>query len=73
MKIPFWKKREYPIKRDESGRSLRRQAFDLFDQKFKPSQIYKPQLVAASKKTLFRYYEDWKKRGYMVIPVCYDQ
>ena len=23
MKFLFWKKREYPIKRDESGRSLR--------------------------------------------------
>jgi len=62
MKFLFWKKREYPINRDESGRSLRRQAFDLFNQKYRPSQIYKQQLVAASKTTLFRYYEDWKKK-----------
>jgi len=62
MKFLFWKKREYPIKRDESGRSLRSQAFDLFNREYRPSQIYKQQLVAASKTTLFRYYEDWKKK-----------
>ena len=62
MKPLFWKKREYPINRDESGRSLRSQAFDLFDREYRPSQIYKQQLVAASQKTLFRYYEDWKKK-----------
>ena len=63
MKFLFWKKREYPIKRDEEGRSLRQQAFELFDDGYRPSQIYKQQLVAASQKTLFRYYEDWKKKG----------
>ncbi len=62
MKFWIWKKREYPIKRDEIGRSLRSQAFDLFDKEYRPSQIYKQQLVAASQKTLFRYYEDWKKK-----------
>ena len=62
MKLLFWKKREYPIKRDESGRSLRSQAFDLFNREYRPSQIYKHQLVAASPKTLYRYYEDWKKK-----------
>ena len=62
MKFLFWKKREYPIKRDESGRSLRSQAFELFDQGYRPSQVYKQQLVAASKTTLFRYYEDWKRK-----------
>ena len=62
MKFLFWKKREYPIKRDESGRSLRSQAFDLFEKEYRPSQIYKQQLVAASQNTLFRYFEDWKKK-----------
>ncbi len=62
MKFLFWKKREYPIKRDESGHSLRSQAFELFNKAYRPSQIYKQQLVAASQKTLFRYYEDWKKK-----------
>ncbi len=63
MKFLFWKLREYPIKRDEGGCSLRQQAFALFDQKYRPAQIYKQQMVAASQTTLFRYFEDWKKKG----------
>jgi hypothetical protein len=61
MRILWWKWRKYPIKRDEDGRSLRQQAFALFNKKLRPSEIYKQQLVQASQKTLFRYYEDWKK------------
>jgi len=63
MKFLIWKHRKYPIKRDESGLSLRQQAFALFDQEYRPVQIYKQQLVLANLKTLLRYYEDWKKKG----------
>ena len=63
MRFLLWKWRKYPIKRDEDGRSLRQQAFALFDKKLRPSEIYKQRLVQASQKTLFRYYEDWKKEG----------
>lgn len=63
MKILFWKWRKYPIKRDENGHSLRQQAFLLFDKGFRPAQIYKRRMVAAKQKTLFRYFEDWKKEG----------
>ncbi len=62
MKFWIWKKREYPIKRDEIGHSLRSQAFDFFNKGYRPAQICKQQLVAASQKTLFRYFEDWKKK-----------
>ena len=62
MKFLFWKKREYPIKRDENGRSLRSQAFYFFDKGCRPSQIYKDQLVVTSKNNLYRYFEDWKKK-----------
>jgi hypothetical protein len=60
---PFAASRKYPIRRDSEGRSLRQQAFELFDEKFRPSQIYKQQLLPAKLKTLLRYYEDWKRKG----------
>ena len=63
MKLFRWKWRKYPIIRDEQGRSLRRQAFELFDNKLRPSEIYKRQLVPAKWKTLLRYYEDWRRKG----------
>lgn len=63
MRFLIWKWRRYPIRWDDRGRSLRRQAFQLFNQKLRPSQIYKQQLLQAKPKTLLRYYEDWKKKG----------
>ncbi len=57
----FHKSRRYPIKYDEYGRSLRQQAFALFNQGYRPAQIFKQKLVPATLKTLFRYFEDWKK------------
>ena len=62
MSFLIWKWRKYPIRRDERGRSLRQQAFELFSKGLRPAQIYRQQLVPASLRTLFRYYEDWKKR-----------
>ena len=61
MKLRFSKHRKYPIRRDKSGRSLRQQAFDFFDEGSRPYQLYKQKLVQASPRTLFRYYKDWKK------------
>ena len=58
----FHKSREYPIIRDEYGRSARRQAFDLFIEGYRPSQIFKENLIPVSMKTLLRYFEDWKKQ-----------
>jgi len=63
MRFLIWKWRKYPIKRDENGRSLREQSFALFEKKFRPSQIYKQRLLPVKLKTLFRYFEDWKKVG----------
>ena len=57
MSFLVWKWRKHPIKLDEYGRSLRQKAFALFDGGYRPAQIYKQQLVAASQKTLFRYFE----------------
>lgn len=62
----FHKSRKYPIIRDEYGRSTRRQAFDLFNEGYRPSQIFKENLIPVSMKTLFRYFEDWKKRKHKV-------
>ncbi len=58
----FHKSREYPIIRDEYGRSLRQQAFELFSEGYRPSQVFKQNLVTASMKTLLRYFEGWKKQ-----------
>ena len=58
----FHKSRKYPIVRDEYGRSARRQAFDLFTEGYRPSQIFKECLVPVSMETLLRYFEDWKKQ-----------
>ena len=62
MRVLWFKRRDYPIKRDENGRSLRQQAFELFSEGYRPAQIFKGNLVAASMKTLLRYFEDWKKQ-----------
>jgi len=62
MRVLWLKRRDYPIKRDEYGRSLRQQAFELFTEGYRPAKIYKENLVEASMKTLLRYFEDWKKQ-----------
>jgi len=62
MRVLWFKRRDYPIKRDEYGRSARRQAFDLFTERYRPSQISKEGLIPISMKTLLRYFEDWKKK-----------
>jgi len=62
----FHKSRKYPIISDESGRSARRQAFDLFTEGYRPSQISKEGLVPISIKTLLRYFEDWKKQKHRI-------
>ena len=62
MRILWFKRRDYPIKRDEYGRSARQQAFDLFTEGYRPSKIFKENLIPVPIKTLFRYYEDWKKQ-----------
>ena len=62
MRVLWFKRRDYPIKRNEYGRSARRQAFDLFTERYRPSQISKEGLVPISMKTLLRYFEDSKKK-----------
>jgi len=62
----FHKSRKYPIITDESGRSARHQAFDLFTEGYRPSQIFKEGLVPISMKTLLRYFEDWKKQKHRI-------
>jgi len=64
--LPFLRKsRKYPIRRDEYGRSLRKQSFDYFDKGKMPSKV--SYLVDASIRTIRRYYADWKK-----LPVNLD-
>ncbi len=51
----FHKPREYPIIRDEYGRSARQQAFALFTEGYRPAQIFKENLVPVPINILFRY------------------
>lgn len=62
MKLFPWKSRKYPIKYDEYGRSARQQAFELFGEGYRPAQICEENLIPVPIKTLFRYFEDWKKQ-----------
>ncbi len=59
--IGLKKGRQYPIKRDEFGRSARRRAFQLFDQGMRPAAVAR--LVDVKPKTAFTYFQDWKKQG----------
>ena len=54
------KRRRYPIKRDEQGRSARQRAFALFDQGCTPAGVAAQ--VEISARTARRYHADWKKR-----------
>jgi len=55
------RRRRYPIKYDEQGRSARRQAFDLFDHGKMPAEV--APIVGISVRTARRYFQDWKKLG----------
>ena len=66
MKLFLNKSRKYPIKYDEYGQSARRQAFALFDQGYRPAQVFKLKLVSVKLNTLYRYFEDWKKQKHKV-------
>jgi hypothetical protein len=55
------KGRKYPIKRDEFGRSARQRAFELFDQGMRPTEVAR--MMDVKPKTLYRYFQDWKKQG----------
>ena len=55
MRVLWFKRRDYPIKRDEYGRSARQQAFALFTEGYRPAQIFKENLVPVPINILFRY------------------
>jgi hypothetical protein len=56
---PPGRRLRYPIKRDESGQSARRRAFDAFDEGLKPADV--APMVDISVRTAGRYFEGWKK------------
>jgi hypothetical protein len=56
----IWRRhREYPIVKNEYGKSKRKQSFELFDDGLKPPQVIES--VDISLATARRYYADWKK------------
>ncbi len=55
----LFRKRKYPIKKDENGLSARQRAFNLFGKGHRPAQVSK--MIPISLRTACRYYEDFKK------------
>ena len=55
----LFRRRRYPLKKDENGRSARQRAFDLFGKGQRPAQVSK--IIPISLRTTVRYYEDFKK------------
>ena len=53
------KSRDYPIQRDESGRSLRQRALAAFDEGKRPAEVSR--LLNAKRNTIQRYFADWNK------------
>jgi hypothetical protein len=62
----FKKSRKYPIKYNENGESAKKQAFALFGQGIRPSQIFREKRIPVKENTLFRYFEEWKKEKKIV-------
>jgi hypothetical protein len=55
------KKRKYPIKRDERGRSLRQQCMELFNEGKRPVEVAEELKMEES--TAQRYFRQWKQLG----------
>ena len=53
------KSRKYPIKKDETGKTARRRAFEAFDKGMRPAQVSR--LVDISFRTACRYFTHWKR------------
>ena len=66
MKLNPWRSRKYPIIRDEDGQSSRQQAFQLFNEGYRPMQIFHMHILPVPRNTLLRYYEDWKKQNHKI-------
>ena len=65
LHIPGLKRsREFPIQRDEFGKSLRQRAFEAFDEGKRPLQVSRE--LHANKNTILRYFESWKKQNQRV-------
>jgi hypothetical protein len=60
----LFRQRKYATKRDDSGRSARQQAFDLFAEGQRPAQVCKQ--LPMSLRTACRYFEDFKKQHHLV-------
>ena len=52
--------RRYPIRRDESGHSLRKRCFTLFSEGKQPVEVM--ELLHVEKDTVYRYHRDWQLR-----------
>jgi len=57
--LRLFRRRRYPLKKDENGRSARQRAFDLFGAGQRPAQVCKT--IPISLRTACRYFQDYKR------------
>ena len=60
----LFRRRRYPLKKDENGRSARQRAFDLFSEGYRPARVCN--MLPISLRTACRYFEDYKKSHHRV-------
>jgi hypothetical protein len=53
------KRRKYPVKRDEKGKSARSRCFEMFEEQIPLSEI--AERVGVNVDTVRRYHQQWKK------------
>ena len=65
-----WKKRrKYPIKRDETGRSARSRCFEMFEERIPTGEI--AERVGIKTNTVSKYYQQWKKNPKLEQQLAY--
>ena len=55
------KRRRYPIRRDQEGRSLRARCFKMFEERQRPAQVAEE--LGMEEPTVCRYFRDWQRLG----------
>jgi hypothetical protein len=69
-KMPgFKKRRKYPIKRDESGKSARKRCFEMFEDAYTLSEVMA--YVNVPKSTVYKYHQQWLKDPHIEQQLAY--
>jgi hypothetical protein len=63
------KRRRYPIKRDEYGKSARERCFEMFEEKAAVPEISR--VVGVPLTTVYTYHSQWKKNPHLEVRLAY--